>query len=123
MRYEAYTEIQQNYSLKSLEDSLEAYQREIDRIGKQVAEITAQLMIVKKTAFKKIVRLQKFMYFKPVKHSVTLYYVPDIKGSENTYYPSDFCKIFEGGKRRKEAIEYALELAKEHNAELVKEGM
>ena len=123
MRYETDEEIQQNYNLESLVYSCDWWGKESKRAFKQKEKFAEQIRLVKKTNFRKVVRLRKLSHEKPVRYSVILYYIPDIKGGENKYYPSDFCEIFEGGKRKKEAIEYALRLAKEHDAELIKEGM
>ena len=90
MRYETDDKtVQYDYNLKWLEGSLEAFQKEIGRIKKQIR-------IVSETKFRKVVRLRKLIGVKPVKYSVVLYYIPDIEGGENTHYPSDFFKIFKG---------------------------
>ena len=123
MRYETDEEITQNYNLMSLSDIYDWWVETHRLAFLQKERIAEQIMIVKQTKFRKVVRLRKFTLLRPIRYSVILHYIPDIKGGINKYFPSDFCKIFKGGKRKKEAIEYALELAKEHNTELVKEGI
>ena len=123
MRYESDEEINRNYTLQSLQNSLEWWDDEVKTIEKQMMKIRAQIGVVKKTEFEKIVLLRKNPWLKPVEYNVVLRDIPQLPGGQNTYYPSSYHKTFTGGMKKKEAIEYATNLAKEHDAELVREGM
>jgi len=122
MRRESDEEIKGNYILSSLESKVEYDQGEIEDLRKFIEKVKAQIEVVKSTKFKPHVYLKRQDYYKPIQYYVGVNIIPEIEDLKGKIFPSEKCKRFVGGQHKKEVFEYAQELAKEYNCEIIKEG-
>jgi hypothetical protein len=82
----------------------------------------AQLKVIEKTSFKKVVRLQRQDWIKVVRYYVGLRLIPDVPDGVRVLDIEELSFRVFGGRERKQAIEYADQLVKEHDAVLEKIG-
>ena len=122
MRIRSNEAIERNYNVESLEYMIESAKDMQDRLDKHITKVEAQIKKVHDSTFAKIVILRRDEHSKPTLYNVSLHTIPNIKGGKNTYYPTSYHEQFVGGRKKKEAVEYAESLAKEQGAELRKEG-
>ena len=121
MYYQTDEEIKRTYIPHLLEYSLESGEREILRIGEYMSKLNKQRAIIKNMEFRKIVSLWKNPWTQRGEYSVVLRHIPQVEGGKDMCYETSHQKVFRGSA--KAAIEYAEALAKEYEAELVREGM
>lgn len=117
--------IKRDYNRKRIESRIEGAQRQLqdaqENIEKYITACREQLHVIAATKILHHVYLRRRENYKGrIEFYVSVLYYPDIPDGQRIGWFGDHQAF--GGRERKAAQEYALELAKAHKCEIVREG-